>query len=78
MIEPSGALLVQDVRPDDEGVYSCRAENLLGSVTASAKLTVQCKLLVYFSVSFFSKAPFLLKLWFLTQDFLLPLLVMWI
>ena len=44
VIEPSGALIVRDVRPGDEGVYSCRAENLLGNANASAKLTVQCKL----------------------------------
>ena len=49
VIEPSGALIMKDVRPGDDGVYSCRAENLLGSVNASAKLTVQCKL---FSVHF--------------------------
>ncbi|XP_068726157.1 immunoglobulin superfamily member 10-like [Montipora capricornis] len=41
VIEPSGALIVRDVRPGEEGVYSCRAENLLGSANASAKLTVQ-------------------------------------
>ena len=45
VIEPSGALIVKDVRPGDEGVYSCRAENLLGSINATAKLTVQCKLI---------------------------------
>ena len=45
VVESSGALIVKDVRPGDEGVYSCRAENLLGQVNASAKLTVQCKLL---------------------------------
>ena len=45
VIEPSGALIVKDVRPGDDGVYSCRAENLLGSVNATAKLTVQCKLI---------------------------------
>ena len=44
VIETSGALIVRDVRPGDEGVYSCRAENLLGSANASARLTVQCKL----------------------------------
>ena len=44
MIEPSGALIVKDVRSEDDGVYSCRAENLLGSVNATAKLTVYCKL----------------------------------
>ena len=70
VIEPSGALIVKDVRPGDDGVYSCRAENLLGSVNATAKLTVQCKLfsmlLTYFSHFLFfalsSKAPFLNKL----------------
>ena len=44
VIEPSGALIVKDVRPGDDGVYSCRAENLLGSVIATANLTIQCKL----------------------------------
>ena len=44
VIEPSGVLIVKEVRPGDDGVYSCRAENLLGSVNAIAKLTVQCKL----------------------------------
>ncbi|KAL9975095.1 hypothetical protein ACROYT_G012211 [Oculina patagonica] len=34
-------MIVKDVRPEDEGVYSCKAENLLGRVNASAKLTVQ-------------------------------------
>jgi len=42
-VESSGALIVKDVRPVDDGVYSCRAENLLGQVNASAKLTVQCR-----------------------------------
>ncbi|XP_067052599.1 uncharacterized protein [Acropora muricata] len=41
VVEPSGALIVRDVKPGDDGVYSCKAENLLGSVNASAKLTVQ-------------------------------------
>ncbi|CAH3036554.1 unnamed protein product, partial [Porites lobata] len=40
-VEASGALILKDVRPEDEGVYSCEAKNLLGSVNASAKLTVQ-------------------------------------
>ncbi len=43
VIESSGALIVKDVRPGDDGVYSCKAENLLGQVNASATLTVQCK-----------------------------------
>jgi len=41
VVESSGSLIVKDVRPGDDGVYSCRAENLLGQVNASAKLTVQ-------------------------------------
>ena len=44
VVESSGALILKEVRPGDDGVYSCRAENLLGHVNASAKLTVQCKL----------------------------------
>ena len=43
VVEPSGALIVRDVKPGDDGVYSCKAENLLGSVNASVRLTVQCK-----------------------------------
>ena len=45
MVESSGALIVKDVRPGDDGVYSCGSENLLGSINATGKLTVQCKLL---------------------------------
>jgi len=41
VVESSGALIVKDVRSGDDGVYSCRAENLLGQVNESAKLTVQ-------------------------------------
>ena len=44
VVESSGALIVKDVRPEDDGVYSCRAENLLGGVNATAKLTVQSRL----------------------------------
>ena len=47
----SGALIVNDVRPEDEGFYCCIAENLLGSVNATAKLTVQCELLFLLSNS---------------------------
>lgn len=41
VVQSSGVLIVKDVRPDDEGVYSCTTKNLLGSVNASAKLIVQ-------------------------------------
>ena len=47
VVQSSGALIVNDVRPDDEGVYSCTAKNLLGSVNASAKLIVHCKLFFF-------------------------------
>ncbi|KAL9975068.1 hypothetical protein ACROYT_G012184 [Oculina patagonica] len=41
VVESSGALIMKDLRPGDDGVYSCKAENLLGQVKASGKLTVQ-------------------------------------
>ena len=44
VVQSSGALILKDLRPEDEGVYRCTAKNLLGSVNASAKLIVQCKL----------------------------------
>ena len=44
LVKSSGALVLKDVRPGDEGLYNCRAENLLGSVNHSAKLIVQCEL----------------------------------
>ena len=50
VIESSGALIVKDVRPGDDGVYSCKAENLLGQVNASSKLTVQCKWLKLYMI----------------------------
>ena len=40
VVESSGDLIVKDVRPGDDGGYSCRAENLLGSINATDKLTV--------------------------------------
>ena len=49
VVESSGALIVKNVKSKDDGIYSCRAENLLGSVSGSAKLTVQCKLILSIS-----------------------------
>ena len=47
VVESSGALIVKNVTPKDKGVYSCKAENLLGRVNTTAKLKVQCKLACY-------------------------------
>ena len=43
----SGALIVKNVKSEDDGVYICTAEHLLGSVNASVKLTVQCEFCEY-------------------------------
>lgn len=43
VVESSGTLMLEDVKPGYEGVYNCRVENLLGSVNASLNVTVQCK-----------------------------------
>ena len=48
VVESTGTLIINDVRPEDGGLYSCWAENLLGGVNATAKLSVQCKLRVLF------------------------------
>ena len=48
VVESNGTLVVKDVRPEDDGVYNCRADSLLGQVNAPAKLTVQCKYRVLF------------------------------
>ena len=44
VVESGGILVVKNVRPADEGFYICRAVNLLGSVNATARLIVYCKL----------------------------------
>lgn len=38
------SLRLENVTPEDEGEYSCEADNAVGTVTASATLTVYCKL----------------------------------
>ena len=42
-VESSGALILKNVIPGDEGLYNCRAGNLPGSVNHSAKMIVQCE-----------------------------------
>ena len=55
VVQSSGALILKDVRPEDEGVYRCTAKNLLGRVNASAKLIVQCRLSFSLLVSLFAR-----------------------
>ena len=54
VLESSGALIMNNVRPEDDGVYSCRAKNLLGSVNATTKLTVQCKFYAFSFLAYFT------------------------
>ena len=53
VVESSGSLVVKNVKSEDDGVYSCTAENLLGSVNSSAKLTMQCELIFVLLCFFF-------------------------
>lgn len=43
------ALDIQYVRPDDNGVYMCRASNELGEAVTTASVKVQSKYLLNFS-----------------------------
>ena len=60
VIGPSNALIINHVRPEDAGIYSCTAQNLLGSATASAQLKVQCEFQNFLSITSLStKADYL-------------------
>ena len=41
IVRTSGGLVIRDVASRDGGVYTCKARNILGVATSSAKLTVQ-------------------------------------
>ena len=41
IVQTSGGLMTEDVASRDGGVYTCKAGNILGVATSSAKLTVQ-------------------------------------
>ena len=38
---PGGGLVLENIHPSQEGVYQCRAENKIGSLTAEARVTVR-------------------------------------
>jgi hypothetical protein len=38
------SLRLESITPEDEGEYSCEADNGVGTVSASATLTVHCKI----------------------------------
>ena len=50
IIQSRGGLMIRDVTSQDEGVYTCRARNILGVMTSSATLAVQGNLLPNFNV----------------------------
>ena len=41
------SLKIERVRQSDDGVYTCNAENSVGSAEAQARLSVHCKLIDY-------------------------------
>ena len=41
VVPSPGGLMITDVMPQDQGIYTCVARNILGEVTSSAALTVQ-------------------------------------
>ena len=43
IVQSRGTLIIRDVTPQDGGMYTCQAKNLLAVVTSSAILTVQGK-----------------------------------
>ena len=43
IVQSRGTLMIRDMTPQDGGMYTCKAKNLLGVVTSSATLTVQGK-----------------------------------
>lgn len=40
-------LSVDSLKPEDQGLYSCKATNRLGSESTAANLTVECKFISY-------------------------------
>lgn len=59
------SLRLENVIPDDEGEYSCEADNAVGAISATGTLTVHCK-------SIFQKnfEHFKLKIWFSAHPYL--------
>ena len=41
IVQSRDALMIKDVTSQDRGVYTCKAENILGMVTSSVTLAVQ-------------------------------------
>lgn len=57
--EPSpGALRIINLKPEDDGIYICTAQNILGNITAQAFLRIQGDLIVVLVSLEFSVLPF--------------------